>query len=49
MMLVNTFRSYYPELASELKLNHVINSLTYGDVSNHHHIKKRFGANNEHT
>jgi hypothetical protein len=39
----------YPDVANSLRLTHILNSLTFGDVSSHSAIKKSFGANNEHT
>ena len=38
-----------PVLKNELKLTHVINSLTFGDTASQTNIKKRFGYNSEHT
>jgi len=38
-----------PDIANKLRLNHVVNSLTFGDVSSHATIKRKFGPENEHT
>jgi hypothetical protein len=46
--MIQQFRGRYPQMADKIKLNHVLNSLTYGDVSQQKAIKKRFGAT-EHT
>ena len=46
--IVNELRGMSPEIADKLKMNHVINSLTFGEHTAQQQIKKRFGAT-EHT
>jgi hypothetical protein len=43
------FRQQNEELQSELRLNHVLNSLTFGNLNSQLAIKNNFGENSEHT
>jgi hypothetical protein len=49
MAFVQELVMRYPDVSKRMKLNHVIKTLTFGEPTAHAHIKKRFGANNEHT
>lgn len=41
------FRNKYPDLSQKLRLNHVLESLTFGDIEAQNKIKSRFTTNSD--